>query len=166
MEALRPFYSSYFSVALSPSGSAVRRRDAVLAEAGFPIHRHGNYECLRPMGCVLKKNKKRRSLLFKETDDPGKLPDDKAVENGKKEGPLHRNETVDLDVVKSQSPAISGNRRSLQKMAPYSRPVTSRCYVSTFRTICDSFREVISEEVENSLRTINIHQFLFFPAFQ
>ncbi|KAL0911949.1 hypothetical protein M5K25_017888 [Dendrobium thyrsiflorum] len=51
-------------------------------------------------------------------------------------------------------------------MAPYYRPVTSRCYVSTFRAICDSFIEVISAEVENSLRTVNIHQFLFFPAFQ
>ncbi|KAL0907767.1 hypothetical protein M5K25_022202 [Dendrobium thyrsiflorum] len=49
---------------------------------------------------------------------------------------------------------------------PYYRPVTSRCYVSTFRAICDSFREVISVEVENSLRTVHIHQFLFFPAFQ
>ncbi|KAH0450112.1 hypothetical protein IEQ34_020804 [Dendrobium chrysotoxum] len=98
MEALRPF-NSYFSVALSSSGSAVRRRVAVLAAAGFPSHRPGNYECLRPMRCVLKKNKRRRSLLFKETDDPGKLPDDKAVENGKKEGPLHCNETVDFDGV-------------------------------------------------------------------
>ncbi|KAL0926734.1 hypothetical protein M5K25_002979 [Dendrobium thyrsiflorum] len=51
-------------------------------------------------------------------------------------------------------------------MAPYYRPVTSRCYVSTFRAICDSFREVLSPEVENSLRTVHIHQFLFFPAFQ
>ncbi|KAL0920107.1 hypothetical protein M5K25_009218 [Dendrobium thyrsiflorum] len=51
-------------------------------------------------------------------------------------------------------------------MAPYYRPVTSRCYVSTFRAICNSFREVISVEVENSLRTVHIHQFLFFPAFQ
>ncbi|KAL0910132.1 hypothetical protein M5K25_021074 [Dendrobium thyrsiflorum] len=49
---------------------------------------------------------------------------------------------------------------------PYYRPVTSRCYVSTFRAICDSFREVLSVEVENSLRTVHIHQFLFFPAFQ
>ncbi|XP_028550476.1 starch synthase 1, chloroplastic/amyloplastic-like isoform X7 [Dendrobium catenatum] len=74
MEALRPFYS-YFSVALSPSGPLVRRRVAVLAAAGFPSHRYRNYECLRPMRCVLKKNKKRRSLLFKETDDPGGLAD-------------------------------------------------------------------------------------------
>ncbi|KAL0926473.1 hypothetical protein M5K25_002707 [Dendrobium thyrsiflorum] len=51
-------------------------------------------------------------------------------------------------------------------MAPYYRPVTSRCYVSTFRAICDSFREVLSAEVENTLRTVHIHQFLFFPAFQ
>ncbi|XP_028550471.1 starch synthase 1, chloroplastic/amyloplastic-like isoform X1 [Dendrobium catenatum] len=72
MEALRPFYS-YFSVALSPSGPLVRRRVAVLAAAGFPSHRYRNYECLRPMRCVLKKNKKRRSLLFKETDDPGNV---------------------------------------------------------------------------------------------
>ncbi|KAL0917117.1 hypothetical protein M5K25_012164 [Dendrobium thyrsiflorum] len=49
---------------------------------------------------------------------------------------------------------------------PYYRPVTSRCYVSTFRAICDSFREVLSVEVENTLRTLHIHQFLFFPAFQ
>ncbi|KAL0918425.1 hypothetical protein M5K25_010434 [Dendrobium thyrsiflorum] len=54
----------------------------------------------------------------------------------------------------------------LIQMAPYYRPVTSRCYVSTFRAICDSFREVLSPEVENSLRTVHIHQFLFFPAFQ
>ncbi|KAL0907664.1 hypothetical protein M5K25_022086 [Dendrobium thyrsiflorum] len=52
------------------------------------------------------------------------------------------------------------------KQMPYYRPVTSRCYVSTFRAICDSFREVLSVEVENSLRTVHIHQFLFFPAFQ
>ncbi|KAL0910415.1 hypothetical protein M5K25_021396 [Dendrobium thyrsiflorum] len=62
--------------------------------------------------------------------------------------------------------AFTGLLMRFHYMAPYSRPITSRCYVSTFRTICDSFREVISEEVENSLRTINIHQFLFFPAFQ
>ncbi|KAL0925399.1 hypothetical protein M5K25_003724 [Dendrobium thyrsiflorum] len=51
-------------------------------------------------------------------------------------------------------------------MAPYYRPVTSRCYVSTYRTICDSFREIILQEVENSLRTLNIDQFLLFPSFQ
>ncbi|KAL0906201.1 hypothetical protein M5K25_024675 [Dendrobium thyrsiflorum] len=54
----------------------------------------------------------------------------------------------------------------LLQMAPYYRPVTSRCYVSNFRAICDSFSEVISAEVQNSLRTVNIHQFMFFPAFQ
>ncbi|KAL0910705.1 hypothetical protein M5K25_018786 [Dendrobium thyrsiflorum] len=40
------------------------------------------------------------------------------------------------------------------KMAPYSRLVTSRCYVSTFRN------------VESSLRNLNIHQFLIFSPFQ
>ncbi|KAL0910707.1 hypothetical protein M5K25_018788 [Dendrobium thyrsiflorum] len=44
-------------------------------------------------------------------------------------------------------------------MAPYSRLVTSRCYVSTFR-------KIISEDVESSLRNLNIHQFLIFSPFQ
>ncbi|KAL0918943.1 hypothetical protein M5K25_010993 [Dendrobium thyrsiflorum] len=39
-------------------------------------------------------------------------------------------------------------------MAPYYHPVTSRCYRNN------------SPKVENSLRTLNIHQFLLFPAFQ
>ncbi|KAL0922796.1 hypothetical protein M5K25_006814 [Dendrobium thyrsiflorum] len=51
-------------------------------------------------------------------------------------------------------------------MVPYQRPVTSRCYVTTFRTICDAFVEIINVEVEVTLRTLNIHQFLKFPPFQ
>ncbi|KAH0450206.1 hypothetical protein IEQ34_020898 [Dendrobium chrysotoxum] len=49
---------------------------------------------------------------------------------------------------------------------PYQRPVTSRCYVTTFRKICDAFVEIIDDEVEQTFRNLKIHQFLKFPAFQ
>ncbi|KAH0468765.1 hypothetical protein IEQ34_001997 [Dendrobium chrysotoxum] len=48
----------------------------------------------------------------------------------------------------------------------YQRPVTSRCYVTTFRKICDAFVEIIDDEVEQTFRNLKIHQFLKFPAFQ
>ncbi|KAH0449513.1 hypothetical protein IEQ34_020205 [Dendrobium chrysotoxum] len=51
-------------------------------------------------------------------------------------------------------------------MMPYQRPVTSRCYVTTFRKICDVFVEIIDDEVEQTFRNLKIHQFLKFPAFQ
>ncbi|PKU84757.1 hypothetical protein MA16_Dca008167 [Dendrobium catenatum] len=49
---------------------------------------------------------------------------------------------------------------------PYQRPVTSRCYVTSFRKYCDAFIEIIDDEVEQTLKNLNIHQFLKFPAFQ
>ncbi|KAH0463204.1 hypothetical protein IEQ34_007786 [Dendrobium chrysotoxum] len=49
---------------------------------------------------------------------------------------------------------------------PYQRPVTSRCYVTTFRKIFDAFVEIIDDEVEQTFRNLKIHQFLKFPAFQ
>ncbi|KAH0448558.1 hypothetical protein IEQ34_022358 [Dendrobium chrysotoxum] len=49
---------------------------------------------------------------------------------------------------------------------PYQRPVTSQCYVTTFRKICDAFVEIIDDEVEQTFRNLKIHQFLKFPAFQ
>ncbi|KAL0909865.1 hypothetical protein M5K25_020772 [Dendrobium thyrsiflorum] len=80
--------------------------------------------------------------------------------------PMQHSQPVRQNVNEGWNPKFVGPEDGkLIAMAPYNRPVTSRCYVSTFRAICDSFREVISAEVENSLRTVNIHQFLFFPAF-
>ncbi|KAH0455678.1 hypothetical protein IEQ34_015710 [Dendrobium chrysotoxum] len=49
---------------------------------------------------------------------------------------------------------------------PYQKPVTSRCYVTTFRKICDAFAEIIDDEVEQTFRNLKIYQFLKFPAFQ
>ncbi|KAH0450585.1 hypothetical protein IEQ34_021277 [Dendrobium chrysotoxum] len=49
---------------------------------------------------------------------------------------------------------------------PYQRPITSRCYVMTFRKICDAFVEIIDDEVEQTFRNLKIHQFLKFSAFQ
>ncbi|XP_020596425.1 starch synthase 1, chloroplastic/amyloplastic-like [Phalaenopsis equestris] len=68
MEALRPFYTAQFSVALSLSSPAVRRRRTVRAAAGFSSKR---LPCLQPMKCVLEKKKEKRLLQVKETDEPG-----------------------------------------------------------------------------------------------
>ncbi|KAI0488977.1 hypothetical protein KFK09_028818 [Dendrobium nobile] len=54
----------------------------------------------------------------------------------------------------------------LYMKTPYQRPVTSRCYVTSFRKHCDAYAEIIDDEVEQTLKDLNIHQFLKFPAFQ
>ncbi|KAH0465016.1 hypothetical protein IEQ34_005119 [Dendrobium chrysotoxum] len=48
----------------------------------------------------------------------------------------------------------------------YQRPVTSRCYVITFKKNCDAFVEIIDDEIEQMFRNLKIYQFLKFPAFQ
>ncbi|KAH0452968.1 hypothetical protein IEQ34_017292 [Dendrobium chrysotoxum] len=51
---------------------------------------------------------------------------------------------------------------STSKMALYQRPVTSRCYVITFRNICDTFMEIINEEVKDMLRICRIRDNISF----
>ncbi|KAH0452528.1 hypothetical protein IEQ34_019827 [Dendrobium chrysotoxum] len=58
------------------------------------------------------------------------------------------------------------NAKLEEAMMMYQMPVTSRCYVTTFRKICDAFVKIIDDEIEQTFRNLNIYQFLKFPAFQ
>ncbi|PKU77323.1 hypothetical protein MA16_Dca018954 [Dendrobium catenatum] len=51
-------------------------------------------------------------------------------------------------------------------MQIYVHPISYRCYVSTFRTICDTFSEIIALEIEEKSKNLNIYQFLHFPEFE
>ncbi|PKU66568.1 Putative defensin-like protein 165 [Dendrobium catenatum] len=79
---------------------------------------------------------------------------------------------VDDEIVEDhQSGRASSLRKWMKQMIrkmrmSYQRPVTSRCYVTSFRKHCDAFVEIIDDEVEQTLKNLNIHQFLKFPAFQ
>ncbi|KAI0524548.1 hypothetical protein KFK09_003922 [Dendrobium nobile] len=48
----------------------------------------------------------------------------------------------------------------------YVRPISYRCYVSTFRTMCDTFSDIIPVEIEEKLKELNIYQFLQFSGFE
>ncbi|KAL0920055.1 hypothetical protein M5K25_009162 [Dendrobium thyrsiflorum] len=46
--------------------------------------------------------------------------------------------------------------QSIYKMVPYQWPVTSRCYVTTFKNICDAFVEIINVEVKIYLVLLDV----------
>ncbi|KAH0461666.1 hypothetical protein IEQ34_009241 [Dendrobium chrysotoxum] len=74
---------------------------------------------------------------------------------------MEKKQTVEKKQMKQKQMEESPGKKKI-----YVRPISYRCYVSTFRTICDKFAEIIPLEIEDKLKRLNIYQYLQFPAFE
>ncbi|KAI0508056.1 hypothetical protein KFK09_014190 [Dendrobium nobile] len=68
--------------------------------------------------------------------------------------------------MKEHSARSQGEANRTVHQQIYVRPISYRCYVSTFRTMCDTFSDIIPVEIEEKLKELNIYQFLQFSEFE